>query len=494
MGPVPFKRIVHVSTEDGISPAKNLLSPASGKKWLCASNDKTRKAEIEFELCKKTKIVELEIGNFGSAFVEILVGCSDAEGDCVEFVTLLPQSALMSVSDCKAGRNKSKTVRYTKQRLSATAVTQKWNRVKVVCRQPFNLTEQFGLAYIGIFSQPVATSEPSESPSSDSSVVSPKSTALGLFSSTGNSSPALQSALTPKHPVTILSPHDLNNSAAHSIEPSKSPATPRRPVGGDPNRTTVKSSRRTVRDGSPLSEFTGVESQSRLLHNALRGIPHNDHFEKETNPILLRIMAEREKYRPSPAAPRPQPPSRRKLLDRDLPVVEPKNDFALSYQTKNDAVDLQRALAKMAAHDHECEMGEEPEFAWGRNGRTFKRKKREASSGCSEWLTKRKGSMPTVTSTATQPSVEASMPVQLNTSSSSNEVQLNDNGMLLQGCCINENIQIDKDGEYSAQAPALMVEGAHIHGTGEIIPCPLCGVVLPQAELIIHAATCGETH
>ena len=128
-------------------------------------------------------------------------------------------------------------------------------------------------------------------------------------------------------------------------------ATPKRPIGRDAHSvTTPKLPQRAVRSNSPLTEFTGVELQSRLLHNALRGIPHNDRVEKETNPILLRIMAEREKYRAPHPAPRRQTPEKIKLLDKQLPTSDLKTDFALSYQKTNDSSALKSAMARMAAH------------------------------------------------------------------------------------------------------------------------------------------------
>lgn len=300
-------------------------------------------------------------GNFGSAFVEVFVGCSDTDENSAELVTLLPQSALMSVPDCKAGRNKTRTARYTKERLSATAMAQKWNRLKVVCRQPFNLTEQFGLSHIVVFSQAMAAANESSPPAPNGPLISPKHSAVIPLSPTSNVPMPALSPHTPTNKVSTPLPHAPSNSG-HSSLPLEvqsrskphddSSATRKCSVGKDEacTVTTPKSSRRAARDSSPLSEFTGVEAQSRLLHNALKGIPHNDRFETETNPILLRIMAERDKYRTSPPVSHSKTPERRKLLDKELPAVDPKNNFVASYQTSSDATVLRGALARMAAH------------------------------------------------------------------------------------------------------------------------------------------------
>ena len=46
-------------------------------------------------------------------------------------------------------------------------------------------------------------------------------------------------------------------------------------------------------------------------------------------------------------------------------------------------------------------MGEEPEFVWGRGKSKSKRRKREPSTGCSEWLSKRKSVTTVASATCT---------------------------------------------------------------------------------------------
>ena len=292
------------------------------------------------------------IGNAGSAFVGIEVGCTDTEGKCTNFVTLLPQSTLMSVPDSRAGKNKSRTARFMNEKLSSVAAFQKWNRVRVVCSQPFNVTEQFGLSQIMVFSQ-VVKSDESLPPAPDTPSTSSKSLALDSPSSSASTSLAIPSPSTPNQRTSVLSP--LNMSAHPLKVLNKSELQDHHPVtpkhrGQASSADTVGSSRRAVREGSPLNEFTGLEAQSsRLYHNAVRESPHNN-LEKETNPILLRLMAEREKYRKLPPVPRPKTPERRKLLDYDLPKCTRKTDFILSYLNPSGCAEFSRAMARMAAH------------------------------------------------------------------------------------------------------------------------------------------------
>ena len=97
------------------------------------------------------KLLLLSPGNFGSAFVEVLVGDSGSS-DSEEYITLLPQSTLMTVPDSRRGKNKTRSVTYGREKLSSAAATKKWNRVKIKCRQPYNLSDQFGLQFVAFFS------------------------------------------------------------------------------------------------------------------------------------------------------------------------------------------------------------------------------------------------------------------------------------------------------------------------------------------------------
>jgi len=47
--------------QDVGNPASNLLASASGGRWLCASENKSRTAEVVVELCKRVRICSLEL-------------------------------------------------------------------------------------------------------------------------------------------------------------------------------------------------------------------------------------------------------------------------------------------------------------------------------------------------------------------------------------------------------------------------------------------------
>ena len=98
-------------------------------------------------------------------------------------------------------------------------------------------------------------------------------------------------------------------------------------------------------------EFSGVEKQSRLFRNALRG-KSSDNCSQKVNPILEKIVSEREKYRKSSSESAMRDSyERKKLLKKDLPKAETNVDFAASYdKSKSKHKDVAVAMSKVYAH------------------------------------------------------------------------------------------------------------------------------------------------
>ena len=94
-------------------------------------------------------------------------------------------------------------------------------------------------------------------------------------------------------------------------------------------------------------EFSGVERQSRLFRNALKG-----ESSQKSNPILEKIVSEREKYRKQSEALSDIPSyNRKKLLLKELPKVEGGIDFAASYEKgTNSNKDVAAAFSRISAH------------------------------------------------------------------------------------------------------------------------------------------------
>ncbi|XP_053375045.1 DNA repair protein XRCC1-like isoform X2 [Mercenaria mercenaria] len=146
MPEIKVQHIVSFSSEDKNHPADNLLKPEGTHKWKCAaSGEKSISVVIQFE--KASQIQSVDIGNEGSAFVEILVGRSSAATDH-DYQVLLVASSFMTPLEARNGTNRNSVRMFDASKLSATVSSQKWDRVKIVCTQPFNKTSTFGLSFI----------------------------------------------------------------------------------------------------------------------------------------------------------------------------------------------------------------------------------------------------------------------------------------------------------------------------------------------------------
>ena len=237
-------------------------------------------------------------GNFGSAFVEVSVSNSDGSPD--DYTTLLPSSMLMSIVDSRSGRGKTTTLKCGREKLSRTAMDNKWSLVKIQTCQKYNITEQFGLQFVAFHNDTPSTQTPLK-----------------------HSSHTLTSTPTPLTPVTPSSRHRLPSlpnsrqslSSVEHAQKSKT-GTPKRPP-------------RTTGDQEDY-EFAGIERQSRLFKNCVQGKTAKNEDRQEKNSILNRISSEKEKYsnklRFDPTY------QRTRLLKKELPKAEVKVDFAESFK------------------------------------------------------------------------------------------------------------------------------------------------------------------
>ena len=142
MPPIKFSHVVSFSSEDiPLHRADNLVSGASGagaatKKWRCAGEGEAS-AHVVLRLERACAIESVDVGNFGSAFVEVQVGRGGGEEDGA-FSTLLAASSFMSPMESRNGQNAARVRMFATDKLNRDVAAQKWDRVKVVCTQPFN--------------------------------------------------------------------------------------------------------------------------------------------------------------------------------------------------------------------------------------------------------------------------------------------------------------------------------------------------------------------
>ncbi|GAB6024267.1 X-ray repair complementing defective repair in Chinese hamster cells 1 [Chamberlinius hualienensis] len=145
---IQLSHVVSVSSEDKNYPAENLLKQEKYDKWKCAGNQSQITVILQLE--KSSRISSIDIGNEGSAFVEVLVGkMTDNDSN---YKVLLVASSFMSPMESRSGENSNRVRMFTEDKLCAETLSESWDRLKIVCSQPYNKSIQYGLSFIKIHS------------------------------------------------------------------------------------------------------------------------------------------------------------------------------------------------------------------------------------------------------------------------------------------------------------------------------------------------------
>ncbi|EGG23804.1 BRCT domain-containing protein [Cavenderia fasciculata] len=139
--------IVTCSSESDINKATNVLVEDTYRTWQ--TNEKVGEASIVIQFAQPTVIKAIDIGNAGSAFIEVLVGYSNWED--TEYQLLVPMTSFMTGSESKDNTNRNKTKRFEGNQLASQTSHRKWEKVRVVCKQPFG-KDNIGLSFIKFYS------------------------------------------------------------------------------------------------------------------------------------------------------------------------------------------------------------------------------------------------------------------------------------------------------------------------------------------------------
>ncbi|XP_075764581.1 DNA repair protein XRCC1 isoform X3 [Pelodiscus sinensis] len=172
MPEIGIRHVVSASSADPTHCAENLLKGDTYRKWRAAQpGEKQLSVILQFE--KEERIHSIDVGNEGSAFVEVLAGSSASPSE-QDYEVLLVTSSFMSPSESKAGTNLNRVRMFGPDKLVKAAAEKKWDRVKIVCTQPYTKTLAYGLSFVKFHSPPENNETPSKS-------ASPKVTKLGQF-------------------------------------------------------------------------------------------------------------------------------------------------------------------------------------------------------------------------------------------------------------------------------------------------------------------------
>ena len=147
MAPLRITGVVSCSSEDKVCCAKNLLVADSFKKWATEKPGITN-ASVILQLESEQSIIGVDIGNNGASFIEVLVANSADDGGPTDYHNLVITSAFMSPSESRSQANRYKLRMFSKEELCKPALEKKWDRIKIVCTQPYNKNIPFGVSVV----------------------------------------------------------------------------------------------------------------------------------------------------------------------------------------------------------------------------------------------------------------------------------------------------------------------------------------------------------
>uniref|UniRef100_A0A6B2E738 Putative dna repair protein xrcc1 isoform x1 n=1 Tax=Phlebotomus kandelakii TaxID=1109342 RepID=A0A6B2E738_9DIPT len=148
MPKVVLKNIYSFSSEDSAFPASNLLK---NLKWRSQGVGQETE-HVTIQLDKPTTICGIDLGNEASCFIGVFVARSGQEMTSENYKEILLTSSFMTPAECRALENINRVRCFNKTSLVEEVAKEKWDFVKIVCSQPFNVHTQYGLSFITVYS------------------------------------------------------------------------------------------------------------------------------------------------------------------------------------------------------------------------------------------------------------------------------------------------------------------------------------------------------
>ncbi|XP_072463946.1 DNA repair protein XRCC1 isoform X2 [Notamacropus eugenii] len=153
MPEIRLRHVVSCSSQDPTHSADNLLRADTYRKWRSAKAGE-KQISVILQLEKEEQIHSLDIGNEGSAFVEVLAGSSAGTAGEQDYEVLLVTSSFMSPSESRSGTNLNRVRLFAADKLVRATAEKRWDRIKIVCSQPYTKDSPYGLSFIRLHSPP----------------------------------------------------------------------------------------------------------------------------------------------------------------------------------------------------------------------------------------------------------------------------------------------------------------------------------------------------
>ncbi|XP_022653296.1 uncharacterized protein LOC111247037 isoform X2 [Varroa destructor] len=143
---IPVEKVLDVSSEHSDHKAVSLVTGFGQWKTELPGEEK---AELLLRLGQLHRIARIEVANESSAWLDIRVS---REG--TPFVALLPTLCLQSRKESKEGNNARGRKILEAKHFNEELRQDKFDLVKIICRQPFNRSILFGLSHLKFFTYP----------------------------------------------------------------------------------------------------------------------------------------------------------------------------------------------------------------------------------------------------------------------------------------------------------------------------------------------------
>uniref|UniRef100_A0A1I7WVN0 XRCC1_N domain-containing protein n=1 Tax=Heterorhabditis bacteriophora TaxID=37862 RepID=A0A1I7WVN0_HETBA len=145
MPTLPFKHVQSCSTSvSGYEPENLLDIYKKSRSWKGVAGKDSNTVILRLE--KEDYVRNVDIGNEFSAFIEVLVSKS-CELEAI-FSVLIPSTSFMDPIECRNERNGNRVKMFGPSHMNSSIAAQKWDLVKITCKQPFNKRLHYGIAFV----------------------------------------------------------------------------------------------------------------------------------------------------------------------------------------------------------------------------------------------------------------------------------------------------------------------------------------------------------
>uniref|UniRef100_G1Q9S0 X-ray repair cross complementing 1 n=1 Tax=Myotis lucifugus TaxID=59463 RepID=G1Q9S0_MYOLU len=150
MPEIRLRHVVSCSSQDSTHCADNLLKADTYRKWRAAkAGEKTISVVLQVTLPPPHLLVSAGVGGSGNGFLEVRLGlvCLGSTTPAQGSEVLLVTSSFMSPSESRSGSNPNRVRLFGPEKLVRGAAEKRWDRVKIVCSQPYSKAPASGLAF-----------------------------------------------------------------------------------------------------------------------------------------------------------------------------------------------------------------------------------------------------------------------------------------------------------------------------------------------------------